>query len=241
VTRRTSCPEQRVRSSRGTECRDTVGLKTNSRGNRASSGIGLESEHGQPPRGRTVTPEVADSLSPASPTHSSRNHGLPSHKRANSQDAARRARRLSRTSTGDLSRALAVVRGAECATRAPVSRRVPRTLVDSHESANSGSARLKSSLRGGLGFDISRRAPDRASDGRRRGADGAPGGRARPKRRLRRQLLVPGRAARHSADPHPDVGSPHHRRPRLRDRALRRRRARSTAESQHAALPGPTG
>ena len=48
-------------------------------------------------------------------------------------------------------------------------------------------------------------------------------GPARRARRLRGQLLVPRRPARHRADPHADVGRAHDRRPRLRRRPVRGR------------------
>ena len=83
-----------------------------------------------------------------------------------------------------------------------------------------------------------RGAPDRAGDGRRRGARRAPGRRARRPRGLRRQLLLPGRAARHGAHPHADVGCAHGQRTWTSRSSSSSPRA-SASPADHARASGP--
>ncbi len=60
-----------------------------------------------------------------------------------------------------------------------------------------------------------------------------------PPRRLRRQLLLPGRAAGHRPDPHADVGGPYGRRHRLRGRAVRGRARRARLADTRGLAPVP--
>ena len=84
-----------------------------------------------------------------------------------------------------------------------------------------------------------RRPPDRPGDGRRRIRGGAvlPG--ARRERRLRRRVLVSGRAARHGPDPDADVRRPYGCRRRGRGAGFRRRPRRdvrvTTSPTRHSA------
>src|SRR5690606_17995451 len=85
-----------------------------------------------------------------------------------------------------------------------------------------GQHRLLPEPHGGAGLRrAARTAPDRPGDvRRRRGRQPHGGDPARP-RRLRHRLLLPGRPARDSTDPHADVGRPYPGRPRAGSPGLR--------------------